>query len=73
MNRRAWTADPYGELEDLIRQTALEYELMSDYTAFVAVDASQPTSGSHGVTVFQPGAGAGWSSIRNNRAIAPRS
>ena len=54
MNRRVWTADPYGELEDLIRQTALEYDLMSDYTAFVAVDASQPTAGSHGVTVVQP-------------------
>ena len=54
MNSRFWTADPYGELEDLIRQTALEYDLMSDYTAFVAVDASQPTAGTHGVTVVQP-------------------
>ena len=54
MNRRVWTADPYGELEDLIRHTALDYQLMSDYTAFIAVDASQPTSGSYGVTVVQP-------------------
>ena len=54
MDRRVWDADPYGELAGMIRQTALDYELMSDYTAFVAVDASQPTSGSHGVTVVQP-------------------
>ena len=38
----------------MIRRTALDYQLMSDYTAFVAVDASQRTSGSYGVTVVQP-------------------
>ena len=54
MDRQVWDVDPYGELAGMIRQTALDYELMSDYTAFVAVDASQPTSGSHGVTVYQP-------------------
>ena len=54
MDRRVWATDPYGEFEGMIRQTALDYELMSDYTAFVAVDASQPTSGDHGVTVVQP-------------------
>ena len=54
MDRRVWAADPDGELDALIRQTALDYELMSDYTAFVAVDASQPTSGGYGVTVVQP-------------------
>ena len=54
MDRRVWDADPHGELAGMIRQTALNYELMSDYTAFVAVDASRTTSGSHGVTVIQP-------------------
>ena len=54
MDRQVWEADPYGELEGMIRQTALDYDLMSDYTAFVAVDASQPTSGDYGITVVQP-------------------
>ena len=54
MDRQVWEADPYGELEGMIRQTALDYDLMSDYTAFVAVDASQPTTGDYGVTVVQP-------------------
>ena len=54
MDRRVWASDPYGEYEGMIRQTALDYGLMSDYTAFIAVDASQPTSGDHGVTVVQP-------------------
>ena len=54
MNRRIRDTDPYGELDGMIRRTALDYQLMSDYTAFVAVDASQRTSGGHGVTVVQP-------------------
>lgn len=41
-------------LAHAIRDTALEHGLMSDYTAFVAVDASERTAGSHGTTVFQP-------------------
>lgn len=52
-DRLAWTADRNVELANEIRATALEYGLMSDYTAFVAVDASQVTSGDHGTTVFQ--------------------
>jgi Ca-activated chloride channel family protein len=36
-----------------IKETALAYRLMSDYTAFVAVDASQTTSGERGTTVYQ--------------------
>jgi Ca-activated chloride channel family protein len=40
-------------LGDEIRQTALAYSLMSDYTSFVAVDASEITEGNHGTTVFQ--------------------
>ncbi len=54
MDRRVRDTDPYGELDGMIRRTALDYQLMSDYTAFVAVDASQRTSGGHGVTVVQP-------------------
>lgn len=52
-NRQAWTADPHNELAGAIKSTALEYALMSDYTAFVAVDASQRTEGKHGTTVHQ--------------------
>ena len=54
MDRRVRDTDPYGELDGMIKRTALDYQLMSDYTAFVAVDASQRTSGGHGVTVVQP-------------------
>jgi Ca-activated chloride channel homolog len=38
----------------LIKQVALEYGLMSAYTAFVAVDSSTRTSGDHGTTVAVP-------------------
>ena len=53
-DRKAWEADPYDELGNAIKRTALEYQLMSDYTSFVAVDASRQTEGDHGVTVNQP-------------------
>ena len=33
---------------------ALEYGLMSAYTAFIAVDSSRQTAGDHGVTVTVP-------------------
>ena len=52
-DRQAWTQDPHNELAGAIKQTALEYGLMSDYTAFVAVDASSRTAGGHGTTVHQ--------------------
>lgn len=42
-----------GGQESAIRATALTYGLMSRYTSFLAVDASAPTPGSHGVTVQQ--------------------
>lgn len=47
----------YEDLPDLpgqIRQLALEHGLMSDYTAFIAVDSLTRTSGDHGVTVAVP-------------------
>ena len=52
-SRQNWQQDPYGELETAILQTALQHQLVSDYTSFVAVDASQVTAGDHGVTVQQ--------------------
>ncbi|MEM1107691.1 MAG: VIT domain-containing protein [Planctomycetota bacterium] len=42
------------ELADAIRDTALRHTLISDYTAFVAVDATRVTAGSSGVTVAHP-------------------
>ena len=52
-NRQTWAGDPYGELGDAIRNTALRYQLVSNYTSFVAVDSSMETSGDHGITVRQ--------------------
>ena len=42
------------EVADTIRATALRYGLMSDYTAFIAVDATRVTEGDHGVSVRVP-------------------
>jgi Ca-activated chloride channel family protein len=42
-----------GPLGKQIRETALAYNLMSDYTSFIAVDAAQRTAGQRGTTVFQ--------------------
>ncbi len=52
-NRLTWAGDPHGELGDAIRHTALRYQLVSNYTSFVAVDSSQKTAGDHGITVHQ--------------------
>jgi len=43
-----------SDLPGQIRQVALEYGLMSAYTAFIAVDSSRKTTGDHGVTVAVP-------------------
>jgi Ca-activated chloride channel family protein len=40
-------------LGNQIRATALAYNLMSDYTSFIAVDASEVTAGGRGTTVIQ--------------------
>src|SRR5690606_13374586 len=40
---RAVSGDPGNDLAGAIRSTALAYGLMSDYTAFIAVDASEST------------------------------
>lgn len=52
-DRQAWEWDPTGEIETAIRSTALEYQLMSAFTSFVAVDSSYRTEGTHGTTVHQ--------------------
>ena len=53
-NRLTRAGDPHGELGDAIKNTALRYQLVSNYTSFVAVDSSHKTPGDHGVTVHQP-------------------
>ncbi len=42
---------PDALLPDHIKQVALDYNLMSAYTAFIAVDSTRQTDGSEGVTV----------------------
>lgn len=48
------TYDSNPKLPEQIKLVALEYGLMSAYTAFVAVDSSRKTEGDHGVTVVVP-------------------
>jgi len=48
------TYDSSSDLPGQIRTVALEYGLMSSYTAFIAVDSSRQTAGDHGVTVNVP-------------------
>ena len=45
------TYAPNAELPDQIKQVALDYGLMSAFTAFVAVDATRQTEGTEGTTV----------------------
>jgi Ca-activated chloride channel homolog len=47
-------SDTQNELPGQIRQVALEYGLMSAYTAFVAVDSLTRTAGDRGTTVAVP-------------------
>jgi Ca-activated chloride channel family protein len=51
--RQTLTGDPNGALAASIRTTALEHSLMSAYTSFVAVDATERTAGERGTTVNQ--------------------
>ncbi|MBM4026889.1 MAG: VWA domain-containing protein, partial [Planctomycetes bacterium] len=48
------TYDTNPALPGEIKQVALQYGLMSAYTAFLAVDTSRTTAGNHGVTVAVP-------------------
>ena len=45
------TCQPDAELPGQIKQVALDYSLMSAFTAFVAVDSTRRTEGSEGTTV----------------------
>lgn len=51
-DRAAWDAGL--DLASEVRSVALEYGLMSAFTAFVAVDSTARTEGSHGVSVAVP-------------------
>lgn len=48
------TYDTNPDLPAEIKEVALQYCLMSAYTAFVAVDSTQVTAGDHGTTVAVP-------------------
>jgi len=48
------TYDTNSDLPGEIKQVALEYGLMSAYTAFIAVDSSRKTAGDYGTTVAVP-------------------
>ena len=48
------TYDRESKLPELIKQVALDYSLMSAYTAFVAVDSMTKTDGAAGTTVQVP-------------------
>ena len=52
-DRLSVQGDANGELASAIRDTALRFQLMSDFTSFVAVDSSSRTAGEHGTTVYQ--------------------
>ena len=51
--RSLWEGDGAALVEQ-IKKTALDFGLLSQFTAFVAVDDSRVTAGDHGTTVAQP-------------------
>ncbi|HET6247686.1 MAG TPA: VIT domain-containing protein [Tepidisphaeraceae bacterium] len=51
LSDRATYEQDAAQLTSEIRETALKYGLMSQFTSFVAVDDSHVTAGDHGVTV----------------------
>jgi len=54
LSDRAGYEENGSQLANEIRQTALQYGLVSQFTSFVAVDDSRVTAGDHGVTVPVP-------------------
>ncbi len=54
MDRATYDAAAQNELAGQVRQIALNYGLMSQFTAFVAVDSLTRTAGAHGTTVAVP-------------------
>ncbi len=53
-NQATYDSNSNSDLPGQIKQVALEYGLMSAYTAFIAVDSSRKTTGDYGVTVAVP-------------------
>ena len=53
-DQSAWDVHNLAELARAAKKTALDYALMSDFTAFVAVDSSVRTAGEFGTTVHVP-------------------
>jgi len=51
-NQATYDSDP--EIAEIIEYTALKHSLMSDYTAFVAVDTFEKTDGDPGIEVSVP-------------------
>lgn len=70
-DRLAWEPYRLHELEGEIRRTALEYQLMSAFTSFVAVDSSRVTEGTHGYSVHQARSSAGRRPLRYDRRADP--
>jgi Ca-activated chloride channel family protein len=54
MTQFSRTPDQSAELRHTVTQTALDYSLMSTFTAFVAVDSMSKTEGEFGTTVAVP-------------------
>jgi Ca-activated chloride channel family protein len=53
-DRATWDAEAGRDIEGATKQTALEYALLSPYTAFIAVDSLTRTAGTYGTTVNVP-------------------
>jgi Ca-activated chloride channel family protein len=51
-DRATWQQD--AEIPGEVKQTALDFGLMSPFTAFVAVDSLSKTQGQYGTTVHVP-------------------
>ncbi len=54
MNYAAVAPEVAGEIQQTVTETALAYNLMSSFTAFVAVDSMTKTEGEFGTTVAVP-------------------
>lgn len=54
LHERMSTSDDTIECHGAIKATALNYGLLSEFTAFVAVDSLSQTAGASGTTVVQP-------------------
>ena len=54
MTRFSQVPNQAAELRQTVTKTALEYSLMSAFTAFVAVDSISSTEGEFGTTVAVP-------------------